>query len=759
MRVRFWGTRGSIPTPGPRTASFGGNTSCVEVRPSDGSLLIFDCGTGIRDLGMNLMRSRSSVTRMSLLIGHTHWDHIQGFPFFPLIFNSDVELNIYAPIGFQRSLEEAIAGQMQYSYFPVKLQDLSSRIYYTELGEGFFRIGEVLVETRYLNHTAPTIAYRLTDGPTTVAYVTDHEPYWSAPGPVFLHPGDRQHVEFLKDCDLIIHDAQYTAEEYQTKRSWGHSPIEYATDVAVAAKASRLALFHHDPAHDDDKLREIESMARERAASYGSGIEVFCAAEGYELNFTGRGAVVAGTKGVSALDPDSDAGGRVLLLFDNPAELADIKTSLLEESCIITATSDVRSAEAIVAHSCPDIVIMGMGIRGGVANSTAALRNASGNPELPVLLIAEGRETNESSIILEDVATDYIARPLSAPMLRSRVRAWRFRNRAAGDVHASSREESRKQGAPASSPPQFATDNFLATSSMFATMTHSELVQLVGSGSEQVYPAGTEIIHQGGHSDGTYVVLSGRVRVVEEMSERGMDLVLGEFGAGEVFGELGVLQDYPRSATVMAVEETRCLRIPGTDFLTALENSTQLSLALCHTLGDRLDKTDELLARHAPDALTRLPSRLAFRELYSRLAGSARRRKASVLLLAIDVLQIKRINDEYGYASGDAALKTVADALLACFGEHGLIARYGGDEFAVLIPDLDGDRADELIGDFRGQLHQLAVHRALPFSVNCSVGFASSQKPPDSVDELLREADQDMETKRRAKNYLAARGT
>jgi phosphoribosyl 1,2-cyclic phosphodiesterase len=157
-RVRFWGTRGSIPTPGDRTVFFGGNTSCVEVRPSDSTVLIFDCSTGMRELGMELLRSKKEIGRIYLLIGHTHWDHIQGFPFFSPAFLPHVELNICAPSGFQHSLEEAIAGQMQYSYFPVKLQDLSSRIYYHGLGEGFLRIGEFLVETRYLNHTAPTIA-------------------------------------------------------------------------------------------------------------------------------------------------------------------------------------------------------------------------------------------------------------------------------------------------------------------------------------------------------------------------------------------------------------------------------------------------------------------------------------------------------------------------------------------------------------------------------------------------------------------------
>ena len=182
MIVRFWGTRGSIPTPGAGTARYGGNTSCVEVRSDDGNLFIFDCGTGIRQLGLSLLGASPKPPRIHLLIGHTHWDHIQGFPFFKPVFFPGTEINIYAPLGFQRSLEDAMAGQMQYSYFPVKLTDLSSRIHYTELDEGFFRIGKSLVETQYLNHTAPTIAYRLTEGATSIAYVTDHEPFWKSSG-------------------------------------------------------------------------------------------------------------------------------------------------------------------------------------------------------------------------------------------------------------------------------------------------------------------------------------------------------------------------------------------------------------------------------------------------------------------------------------------------------------------------------------------------------------------------------------------------
>ena len=219
MLVRFWGTRGSIPTPGDRTSIYGGNTSCVEVRTADGTTLVLDCGTGVRVLGLDMLR-RTGPHRIHLLIGHTHWDHIQGFPFFTPAFLPGTELNIYGSPAFQRSLEDSLSGQMQYAYFPVKLHDLASRLHYTELGEGFFRIGNVLVETQYLNHTAPTIAYRISADSAAMAYVTDHEPFWNSPGPVFHHPGDQRHIEFLKGADLVVHDAQYTSEEYRTKLGW-----------------------------------------------------------------------------------------------------------------------------------------------------------------------------------------------------------------------------------------------------------------------------------------------------------------------------------------------------------------------------------------------------------------------------------------------------------------------------------------------------------------------------------------------------------
>src|SRR5512132_118844 len=224
--VRFWGTRGSIAAPGDRTARYGGNTSCVEVRAADGTVIVLDCGTGARELGLHLVRAMPSPMRLHLFIGHTHWDHIQGFPFFVPAFLPGAELNVYAPLGFQQSLEEAMSGQMEYSYFPVKLRDLRSRIHFSELEEGFFRVGDVLVETQYLNHTAPTIAYKLSTARATVAYVTDHEPFWG--DGLSQHPGDQRHIAFLRGADLLIHDAQYSETEYLTHVGWGHSTVQYA---------------------------------------------------------------------------------------------------------------------------------------------------------------------------------------------------------------------------------------------------------------------------------------------------------------------------------------------------------------------------------------------------------------------------------------------------------------------------------------------------------------------------------------------------
>src|SRR5881397_3543700 len=423
MHVRFWGTRGSIPTPGRRTAAFGGNTSCVEVQATDGTTIILDCGTGIRMLGMDMLQ-RTGPHRIHLLIGHTHWDHIQGFPFFTPAFVSGTELNIYGSSGFQRSLEDSLSGQMQYSYFPVKLKELASRLHYTELEEGFFRIGEIYVQTQYLNHTSPAIAYRISSGATTIAYVTDHEPFWNSPGPVFHHPGDQRHIEFMKGADLVIHDAQYTNEEYRTKAGWGHSPADYATEVAAAAGVPRLALFHHDPAHDDHKLRQIEKSQRAHATAIGASLDVFAAAEGMVLDIVGEGSDKTVAE-YSALDRRPIAGGRVMIVSPHHPDYVAIEQVLPDDGLLLTPVPQGRIALDVAARTSPDLVIINAKLADGDgASFIQPLRTLLNKPDLPVLLLTEGRDGTETLYSAESVATDYLAKPFSPPMLRTRVRAW-----------------------------------------------------------------------------------------------------------------------------------------------------------------------------------------------------------------------------------------------------------------------------------------------------------------------------------------------
>src|SRR2546422_439892 len=302
-------TGASTPALAARMPRQGGSAGWTEVRGPAGTAIVLGCGPGARELGRPLPQTLKPPVHLHLFIGHTHWDHIQGFPFFVPAFIPGVELNVYAPLGFQQSLEEAMAGQMEYSYFPVKLRDLRSRIHFTELEEGFFRVGDVQIETQYLNHTAPTIAYRMTSGGATVAYCTDHEPFWKPEEGILHHPGDQRHVAFMKGADLVIHDAQYTEEEFLQRVGWGHSTFEYAVDVAMAAGAKRVALFHHDPTHDDAAMERLEASARARAQAAGSRMEVFAAREGIELTISGDGGSAPGSD-IPALRRRPLAGAR-----------------------------------------------------------------------------------------------------------------------------------------------------------------------------------------------------------------------------------------------------------------------------------------------------------------------------------------------------------------------------------------------------------------------------------------------------------------
>jgi len=731
VHVRFWGTRGSIATPGKQTVRYGGNTSCVEVRGGDGTLIVLDCGTGARGLGLHLAQM-TQPPRLHLFIGHTHWDHIQGFPFFVPAFVPGAELNIYAPLGFQRGLEEAMAGQMEYSYFPVKLRDLRSRIHFTELDEGFFRVGDVLIETQYLNHTAPTIAYRISSGGASVAYATDHEPFWKASAGRYQHPGDQRHIAFLRGADLIIHDAQYTEEEYREKKGWGHSTVEYATDVARAAGARRLALFHHDPGHDDAAVDRLEALARERL---GRDLEVFAAAEGLEIEVRGGGATASAKTDISALTRRPIAGGRILLVTANASEVATIQDVLEEEDLVLVPVPDAASALARGADVMPDLAIVDAKlVDGDGAALVAQLRARVGRLMLPVLLLTDDVDSVRGGLDGSADADDVLAKPFSPPMLHARVRAWLARSLAAED----------RRQEPALAPMAPLNSETLRIVPVFRDMGRDELEALLAQSSDRRYPAGHELVAEGEMPEYLFVIIAGRVRVMEAMPDAQTEVVLGELGPGEIVGELGILTDRPRSATVVTLEPTRCLALRRAHFLQAVGRSPALALGLARLLARRLYDSDRRLARYAPDALTGLASRRAFLDLYRRIAASARRRKSGLFLVLFDVHHLNAINDRFGYPIGDDVLRVVADALMEATRATDLVARYGADEFVVLLQDAGPREGDLVTPRFGEKLRDMIARRGLNVPVSCRVGTAYREVPPDSSDELLREADEDM---------------
>src|SRR5579871_3631661 len=223
MRLCFWGTRGSIATPGAGTTHFGGNTSCIELTTPNGHALALDCGTGARLLGDRMQNGHSSPISATILLTHTHWDHIQGFPFFAPLFIPGNEFRVCGPPGANVSLPEVLSGQMEYTYFPVELAALGAKIAYQDLAEGTHEIDGVRISAQVLNHPAISLGYRVEADGVSILYLCDHEPYWE---PVWhsgrehgkiesiLHDRDRQHAMFMQGADIVIHDAQYTTEEY-----------------------------------------------------------------------------------------------------------------------------------------------------------------------------------------------------------------------------------------------------------------------------------------------------------------------------------------------------------------------------------------------------------------------------------------------------------------------------------------------------------------------------------------------------------------
>jgi phosphoribosyl 1,2-cyclic phosphodiesterase/CheY-like chemotaxis protein len=291
-RVRFWGVRGSVPTPGPSTVQYGGNTPCVEVR-TGGQIIILDAGTGLRPLGLSLMEEfNHEPLRLTLLLTHTHWDHIQGLPFFQPVYEPRNQLHILGYEGARRGLGDALYSQMDTSYFPVGLWEVPANVRIEELKDLEFSVGAVPVKACYANHPGICVGYRLFTDRGSVAYFPDNEPRQfqrlagrgpGAPDPralAYARGEDQKISQFLRGADVLVMDAQYDCEEYRQHVGWGHGCVDEVVALALEAQVKRLCLFHHDPNHDDAKIGEMAERGRQLAAAQGSTLQVEAAREG-----------------------------------------------------------------------------------------------------------------------------------------------------------------------------------------------------------------------------------------------------------------------------------------------------------------------------------------------------------------------------------------------------------------------------------------------------------------------------------------------
>lgn len=274
MRLRLWGTRGSIAAGGPDTVRYGGDTSAIEVRTADGSLIMLDGGSGLRPVPAG-----EDTQRIDILLSHLHMDHVQGLPFFPPLLDPEFEVHVWGPVSTTRTLRERLARYLSPPLFPIRVRDLPNVIFH-DVVPGTFHVGEVEVAADLICHPGSTLGYRLTEDDSVLAYLPDHEPAFGAtsypPKPEWMSG-----FSLADDVDVLVHDAQYDDTEYEGRVGWGHSSITHLAGFAEMVAPDRVVTFHHDPSHTDDMLdalhEQLEDMVKSSTVipgMVGSTIEV-----------------------------------------------------------------------------------------------------------------------------------------------------------------------------------------------------------------------------------------------------------------------------------------------------------------------------------------------------------------------------------------------------------------------------------------------------------------------------------------------------
>jgi phosphoribosyl 1,2-cyclic phosphodiesterase len=288
LRVQFWGTRGSIPSPGPKTVRYGGNTPCVELRTTDGWLIILDAGTGMRELGRSLLgRANGAPIKGDIFLTHAHWDHIQGIPFFGPIFQRGNHFTIWGSQTLETSIDRIVRDQMNPVVFPVTFEELDATIDFSAIDETVQRRQGFEVSAFPVRHPGGALGYRFTETSSgsnarSMVYISDNE---LGSGGKYETPADWRDrlIQFVKGAKVLVHDTTYTKEEYDHHRGWGHSTYDDALTLAIEAGVEQLVLFHHKPERSDEELDQRVELCKEIVRKKGVSLDIAAAAEGMTL--------------------------------------------------------------------------------------------------------------------------------------------------------------------------------------------------------------------------------------------------------------------------------------------------------------------------------------------------------------------------------------------------------------------------------------------------------------------------------------------